>query len=745
MYRIWEHPDTKVPDRPPVCVIACSWYPEIRLKALACPDDVSVDGFLCGLQLPDALYRVLTGNRPTKVYIGNECRILDGLGEHKTKPLRHVAIALRLVTEKGKCTLLFPDQYLRIREDTLVELACCETITSTQREVRIRLVEDRPLLDDEEKRFLATQHANSQWLWTSSLAPLPRRPLSEDSERPLPPWKPPRTLEWVKHVRLRQRKQQPQPPQFAELGQVAAADDSMEPLKISDEIHTEKYRQVSKRDWALEGNTPERPKAPTRIDRHVFAVGGIEQSLDERQTEHASCEIEELIHDPEKHLHKRPRIESTPNKLKTPEDKSILHDEASQNGHSPLRKAVSELGNIINSLTKASPGDIKSPLREAITNLGHNIDMLKNSSNMDKRSQRDAISQLGDHIQHLKALSDDIVEQTADFPGTEKDNSIMKNLFHRHDTSVLPMNSTDIAPDTMVAKSQAVADLPALDSDAQSHQKQNPGIANGGTVPLLPLRPPASPEPELEKVWSDVEDDKNAAVLEDFVETNSIDEPSASSSASTTSDSSSSSSSSSNSPDSASESDSDSAEELGDGEVNNIEKVSNEDAAEGMEFNIAAQPVKNNEIHSPPGNGELDEKESAPALPLANVKKSKDPTTPKAQTSEAAASNNSNEDSSSDSSSQSSSESDSDTSSDSQSAITPSQSKVPVIVVAGGDAKANAIPKNVRESLSVQGIGKAETGKDHKTPPQIGVNPTPPQRSQRRRKPLLSSKKKIII
>ncbi|KAI2500428.1 hypothetical protein MHU86_14032 [Fragilaria crotonensis] len=458
MYRIWEHPDTKVPDRPPVCIVTCSWYPQIRLKALACPD-VSVDEFICGLQLPDAAYRILTGNRPTNIYIGNECRILDGYGEHKAKPLRHVAIALRLVTEMGKCTLLFPDQYLNLRDDTtLAELVCCETIAPTTRKVHTRLVDDRPLLDAEERQFLATQHPNSQWLWSSTLAPLLRQPsLPEKTARPLPPWKPPQKLEWIKYSTKQRRRRK-----HMELGDGPTADALVETSKTQEHVLTDESREVGKRERPRERNALEPTEGPS------VEVDAIAQPLDEPQTEKTSLNGNNETHDQENHPRKRARIESVSNEPKVGEDIPNVDDASTDDGRSPLGKAVTELGSIIKSLTNASPGSIKSPLKQAIAKLGGNIDMLKKTSNMATGSQHDAITQLDDHIQHLKTLSDGIDEEAADLVGEGEDTPLAKNLFRQHDAVSLSTTTNELGPNEMISKNQAVPEVsPPLVSDAE--------------------------------------------------------------------------------------------------------------------------------------------------------------------------------------------------------------------------------------------------------------------------------------
>ena len=747
MYRIWEPPDTKVPDRPPVCIITCSWYPQIRLKALACPD-VSVDEFICGLQLPDAVYRILTGNRPTNIYIGNECRMLDGYGEHKSKPRRHVAVALRLVTEMGKCTLLFPNQYLNLRHDTLAELVCCETIAPTIRKIRFRIVDDRPLLDAEEQQFLATQHPNSQWLWSSSLPPFFRQPpLSEQAERTLPPWKPPQKLEWINHSiqqhqqQRRRRRQQQQ--QHAQLRHDPAADVSAETSKIREEVFTD---ELGKRERTFERNAFERIQGPKRIEDPIVDVGTVGQPLDESQTDKPSLNENSETRDPENIPHKRARIESGCNNPEAGEVIPNSDDASSDNDRSPLGKAVTELGSIIKSLTNASPGNIRSPPKQAITKLGGNLDMLKKTSNMDTGSQRDAMTQLDDDTQHLKTLSDGIDEQTAELAGGGEETTITKNLCRQPEAVTLSIKSNDMGANGMVSKNQGPAPeaLPPLVSDAEPPKRQRGEITNGGRVPLLVLRQPALSEPELEKVWSDVDDDKNAAVSNDLVETNSGDNSSASSSTATSSNSSSSSSSSSSSPDSASESDSVSADYHEEGapiedKISSSENISNGNTSERMEFEIPEETLKDDDNHLSPENVDLDEERLSPAPRAPAVQPAEDPTTPNAPSSEATAvaSNSSSKGSSSDSSS----DSDSDSSSDSVSSNTSIHSALPTT----GEASA-AITAAISEKLSESAeVGKTETRKDHELPIQIGVNPIPTLGNRRRRKPLLSSKKKIII
>ncbi|KAI2489715.1 hypothetical protein MHU86_24882 [Fragilaria crotonensis] len=347
--------------------------------------------------------------------------------------------------------------------------------------------------------------------------------------------------------------------------------------------------------------------------------------------------------------------------------------------------------------------------------------MLKKTSNMDTGSQHDAITQLDDHIQHLKTLSDGIDEEAADLVGEGEDTPLAKNLFRQHDAVSLSTTTNELGPNEMISKNQAVPEVsPPLVSDAEPSEGRRGETTNGGKVPLLVLRQPALPEPELEKVWSDVDDDKNPAIPNDLGDPNAGDKSSASSSAATSS----------------SNSDHDAMEPLED-KIASSENISNGNASESMEFEIPEQQLKDNDNDLFPQNVDFDEEKLSPAPRAQTVQPAEDPTAPTSEET-AVASNSSSEGSSSDSSS----DSDSDSSSDSGSSKTSHQSNLPTIGESSDSITAE-ISANVRESADA--VRKVETRKDLQVSTQIGVNPIPTLGNRRRRKPLLSSKKKIII
>ena len=752
-----------MPDRPPVCVIACAWYPPIQLRALAYPD-TTVNAFLCGLQLPDVLYRVLTGNRPTRIYIGNECRLLDGCGEHRSSKAhpRHVTVSLRLVTQKGKCTLLCPDQPLTLRSDALAELVCCETITSTTtREIRVSMA-DRALSDDEEQAFLELQRANHQWVWSRTLEP-PRalpQPHREDLP-PLPPWKQ-HTFEWVESLkRLRDSKMN------ESIGHVSSNEGC---AAASDRNAVREQTRAATCQRTVGINTLEGSK-----ERQVKHVHDSKEpnDIDEPQIAPHAIVANDVASTPNKPTDHQAQFECGSGKGETTadEDKPV-HDDLG----SPLGKAVSELGVIIETFKSASPDNMGSPLKKAISRLGGNIETLKSASKNGNNDLLDAISHLGDNIEQLRELSSSIFSHADKRKErrVEDSDSCVTNLALQSSGVNLPSHSNESSSGPLENvlqrpshEKQASGEVPTQTSvgdsagdDSITHDNKNEGdkqVAPKGSM-LVPHQPTVQ-EPELTKVWSDVDDDDDLVALPSHdVDYPSGDTSSTSSSSSSSSNSSSTSSSESRSDRDAAEHDSDlteSGDEAEDSENARIsgdqDKTTKDDvktnsiAMSNGPFDPTKQLITTSNVsleHSRPDSSQgthlphakTDVDTTAVINVTTDFMSKGDHATPKSDKDDSVHSTSSSDSDTSDSSSQSDSVS-SSSSSDSESSSS-----------ANDDAMGLEIPtKTSKPSATTKELTIAVTKEDYRTPVHDGARSTTASGNKRRRRPLLSSNKKIII
>lgn len=772
MVRLWEHTDAKMADRPPVCVIACAWYPPIRMRALAYPD-TTVNNFLCSLHLPDVLYRVLTGNRPTRIYIGNECRIVDGYGEHRSSkaPARHITISLRLVTHKGKCTLLCPDQPLNLKSDALAELVCCETIMpTTTREIRLS-IPDRNMSENEERAFSELQRANYQWLWSRALEPpvTLTQPSGEDL-RPLPPWKR-NKFEWVETLkRLRDSKT------MASMGHLSSNVECVASARNG----VRKQPIVAKRQRTVESSTLE-----GFTERRVNHIHESTQPnvLDEPHLNVPVIETSDIASTPKKPMDDRPQTECVGG-MSVGEDTPV-HDGLG----SPLGKAVSDLDVIIETFKSASPDDMGSPLKKAISRLAGNIETLASASKNDSNGLNDAISHLGDNIEHLRTLTNSMSSNHAD-KGKDKnvkDNDPgVTNLALQSSETDFPshVNHSGSDPTENELHRQPYENqLPTCSGDSTDNGFRGKGISQRNKAegdqsgvpkgPILVPHQPAIQEPGLTRVWSDVDDDDGPIALPNDDADVSLGETGSTSSSSSSSSNSSSTDSAESSSDSgsdSSDSDSDSTESSDEAQdqfdtssdINtpnednlktNSTTTSNsawESSKQSIEMSASTSnessepcpPSSSQGTHSPLAKTDFDTPTAIVGKSASNLHdlnlipvSNGDNELPKSNNSDLDLSKTLSDNNTSGSGSQS----DSNSSSSSSDSETSSSGE-------SEDEGMEISTERTKTSDMTKARTVAETMEDYKTTPNHdGAMPTTASGNKRRRRPLLSSKKKIII
>jgi len=142
------------------CYVISAWLPGNIIKTTVL-SGLTVESFLRSLHIPETWYYGLTGNRPTRIFVGGECRVLRR--GKASSPFQNVSICLRSITNENKYVILPNNFPMDSMKHAFVELVCSQTSLFSRRKVDLNLC-DRQLQTDEKLAFSKVQKYGRKWL-----------------------------------------------------------------------------------------------------------------------------------------------------------------------------------------------------------------------------------------------------------------------------------------------------------------------------------------------------------------------------------------------------------------------------------------------------------------------------------------------------------------------------------------------------------------------------------------------------